>query len=68
MTEQPDQIPETETQEIKGSPLPPPPAEYTGEKLPSLSAFMPAYNEEPNIRWVVEDTLAKLRMVTDNLE
>ncbi len=52
----------------KGTPLPPPPKEYTGPKLASLSAFMPAYNEEPNIRWVAEDALAKLRMVTDDLE
>jgi len=55
-------------QVVSGSPLPPPPKEYTGEKLPSLSAFMPAYNEEPNIRWVTEDALIKLRMVTDDLE
>ena len=66
--------PEQQSQEteyrqmVEGSPLPPPPLKYTGEKLPSLSAFMPAYNEEPNIRWVTEDALIKLRMVTDDLE
>lgn len=53
---------------IKGSPLPPPKTSYDGVKLPSLSAFMPAYNEEANIRWVAEDVLAKLRLVTDDLE
>jgi len=58
----------TETGVIEGSPLPPPPSEYNGPKLPSLSAFMPAYNEEPNIGWVARDVLAKLRMVTDDLE
>jgi len=66
-----EQPPEAGFQEmlvIKGSPLPPPPKEYAGRKLPSLSAFMPAYNEEPNIRWVAEDVLTKLRMVTDDLE
>jgi len=52
----------------EGPPLPPPPKEYDGPKLPSLSAFMPAYNEEAGIRWVVEDALAKLRQVTDDLE
>ncbi len=55
-------------QVIKGSHLPPPPKEYKGAKLPELSAFMPAYNEERNIRWVTEDMLIKLRMVTDDLE
>ncbi|MFH1675541.1 MAG: glycosyltransferase family 2 protein [bacterium] len=49
-------------------PLPPPPKNYDGPKLVSLSAFMPAYNEEPNIRWVTEDVLAKLKLVTDDLE
>ena len=49
-------------------PLPPPPTEYAGPKLPSLSAFMPAYNEEANIRRVAEDALAKLRQLTDDLE
>jgi glycosyltransferase involved in cell wall biosynthesis len=58
----------TETQVIQGSPLPPPPKEYSGPKLSELSAFMPAYNEEPNIGWVTEDVLTKLRMVTDKLE
>lgn len=58
----------TVTEVIDASPLPPPPKEYHGPKLPELSAFMPAYNEEPNIRWVTEDALAKLRMVTDDLE
>jgi glycosyltransferase involved in cell wall biosynthesis len=48
--------------------LPPPPSEYTGPKLPQLSAFMPAYNEEANIRRVAEDVLAKLRQVTGDLE
>jgi glycosyltransferase involved in cell wall biosynthesis len=48
--------------------LPPPPKAYDGPKLSSLSAFMPAYNEEANIRWVAEDVLAKLRQVTDDLE
>jgi glycosyltransferase involved in cell wall biosynthesis len=48
--------------------LPPPQKEYSGPKLPSLSAFMPAYNEEANIRWVAEDVLSKLRQVTDDLE
>jgi len=55
-------------QVVDGCPLPPPPKSYTGEKLPSLSAFMPAYQEEANIRWVTEDALLKLRMVTDDLE
>ncbi|HEX9745113.1 MAG TPA: glycosyltransferase family 2 protein [bacterium] len=53
---------------IKGSPLPQPKTSYDGPKLPSLSAFMPAYNEEANIRWVAEDALAKLKLVTDDLE
>jgi len=52
----------------RSTPLPPPPKEYKGPRLASLSAFMPAYNEEANIRWVAEDVLAKLRMVTDDLE
>lgn len=52
----------------RSTPLPPPPKEYDGPELPSLSAFMPAYNEQENIRWVAEDALAKLRMVTDDLE
>lgn len=50
------------------SPLPLPPKSYDGPKLPSLSAFMPAYMEEANIRWVAEDVLAKLRLVTHDLE
>ena len=53
---------------IEGPRLPPPPPEYSGPKLSSLSAFMPAYNEEANIRWVAEDVLAKLKQVTDDLE
>jgi len=67
MSDMENQSLEENTTVISG-PLPPPPETYDGPKLPSLSAFMPAYNEEANIRRVAEDVLAKLKLVTDDLE